>query len=95
MKAKGLQMSETCKMDCRNQTCRKVNFTHNRVVCTSHISKPSEPVQPYLGSDSDLISATDHVCYTKLGDLKIASNKIALFLEVLQNTYVILLRELC
>ena len=74
---------------------RKTNFRHNTVVCTSYISKPSEAVQPSLGSDSDLISATGHVCYTKIGDLKIVSNKIALFLEVLQSTHVILLRELC
>ena len=40
--------------------CKKVNFKLNRVVCTSHIFKQSEAVQPCLGSDSDLISATGH-----------------------------------
>lgn len=53
----------------------KVNFKHNRVVCTSYISKPSEAVLPYLGSDSDLIRATGLVFYRKIYDLKIESNK--------------------
>ena len=74
----------------------KVNFKHSRVICTDLTSPSRGAGQPYMGSDSDLIWVRKNMLfYRKCMTTKQTAITTALFLEVLKNAYLILLRELC